>query len=122
MSYTFYRILHLIAVFGVLLSLGGMSVYMAAGGNRASFAVRKFIAVIHGSALFLVLVGGFGLLARLGMVQGMPGWAMAKLVIWIILGGLPTLIYKKPQFAKHIFILVWVLGGLAATLALLKPF
>ncbi len=122
MSYEFYRVLHLFSVFGVTLSLGGMCIYMAAGGTRASFSTRKFVGIIHGIGLFIALVGGFGLLARLGLVQGLPGWAMAKIVLWIILGGLPTLIYKKPQYAKAIFITVWVLTGVATYIARYKPF
>ena len=122
MSYNFYRILHLFSVFGVMLSLGGMAIYVASGGTRASFTSRKFVSIIHGIGLFFIVVGGFGLLARLGLTQSLPGWILAKLCIWLILGGLPTLIYKKPQFARPIFILIWVLGGVAATLALTKPF
>lgn len=122
MSYNFYRILHLFSIFGVMLSLGGMAIYIAAGGVKASFQARKFVSMVHGIGLFLALVGGFGLLARLGLVQGLPGWAIAKIVIWLILGGLPTLIYKKPNLAKPVFILIWILGGCAAFLALEKPF
>ncbi len=107
---------------GVFLSMGGMAIYMSAGGTKASFGTRKFVSIVHGIALFMVLVGGFGLLARLGLVQSLPGWVIAKLIIWIIIGGLPTLIYKKPKYAKHIFIAIWVLGAIAATLARLKPF
>jgi hypothetical protein len=122
MSYEFYRVLHLFSVFGVTLSLGGMTIFMAAGGSKASFTARKFVAVIHGIGLFLALVGGFGLLARLGLVQGLPGWAIAKIVLWLALGGLPVLVYKKPQHAKAIFIGIWLLTGLAAYLARYKPF
>lgn len=122
MSYEFYRVLHLFSVFGVALSLGGMTIYMAAGGSRAAFSTRKFVGAMHGIGLFLTLVGGFGLLARLGLVQGMPGWAIAKLVLWIALGGLPALIYRKPQYAKTLFITIWLLTGVAAYLARYKPF
>lgn len=122
MSYEFYRVLHLFSVFGIALSLGGMTVYMAAGGSKAAFSLRKFVGITHGIGLFIALVGGFGLLARLGLVQGLPGWAIAKLVLWTALGGLPTLIYKKPQHAKALFVAIWLLTGVAAYLARYKPF
>lgn len=122
MTYEFYRVLHLFSISGIALSLGGMSIYMAAGGSKAAFKIRKFVMMVHGLGLFLTLVGGFGLLARLGLVQGLPGWSIAKLVIWLILGGLPALIFKKPQHAKTIFIAVWVVIGVAAYLARYKPF
>lgn len=120
MSYEFYRILHLIGIFGLMLSLGGMAVHIMNGGNRASFTARKFLGALHGVSLFIVIVAGFGLIARLGV--GFPGWVIAKLVIWLILGGLPAMIYKKPNLSKILFFLVWVLGGCAAVLAIAKPF
>lgn len=122
MSYEFYRILHLIGIFGVLLSLGGMAIFVSTGGSRSSFGARKLVGMIHGIGLFLVILAGFGLLARLGLTSGMPGWVIAKIVIWLALGGIPTLIYKKPQQAKLWFFAIWILGACAAVLAIIKPF
>ncbi|MEK7355217.1 MAG: hypothetical protein AAB250_02120, partial [Bdellovibrionota bacterium] len=70
----------------------------------------------------IMLIGGFGLLARLGMVRGLPAWAIAKIGIWIVIGALPAFIYRKPQFARLFWALIVVLGTTAAWLAILKPF
>src|SRR6476659_8272466 len=107
MSYEFYRILHVIGIFGLMLSLGGMSIYMMSGGTRASFTARKLLGAIHGVSLLIILVTGFGLIARLGV--GFPGWAITKLFIWLVLGGLPGLIYKKPSLSKVLFFVIWIL-------------
>ena len=121
MPYEVYKVLHLVGVFAILLSLGGISIHMASGGSRSSIA-RRLVGMTHGVALLVTLVAGFGLLARLGLAHPMPGWAIGKIVIWLLLGASPTLIYRKPQLAKAFFALVLVLGATAAWLAVYKPF
>ena len=38
------------------------------------------------------------MLARLGMFWPLPGWAIVKIVIWLIFGGMTAFIYKGPEF------------------------
>lgn len=119
--YEAYKVVHLLGIFMIVVTLGGMTLHMANGGTR-DFALRKRIGMVHGIGMFLALLGGFGLLARLGLVSGMPGWAIAKLVVWILLGGLPALIYRKPALAKLFMPTVVVLAALACGIAIYKPF
>ncbi len=121
MSIEFYRVLHLVGIFTVLLSLGGMCLHVISGGTR-DYAGRKWAAMYHGIGLLITLVGGFGLLAKLGLMQSLPGWAIAKLIVWLILGGLPVMIYRKPKLAKLHWFLILAFGALNAWLALYKPF
>jgi hypothetical protein len=121
MPYEFYKVLHLIGVFTVILSLGGMCLHVASGGTR-EYAGRKMAAATHGIGLLITLVAGFGLLAKLGLMASLPGWAITKLIVWLILGGLPALIYKKRAMAKLFWVLILVFGALNAYLAIYKPF
>ncbi len=121
MSVEFYTVLHLVGIFSVILSLGGMCLHVISGGTR-NYPGRKWSAMFHGIGLLLSLIGGFGLLAKLGYLHGLPGWAVAKLVIWLILGGLPALIYRQPKLAKLFWVLILAFGGMAAWLATYKPF
>jgi len=122
MSIEFYRTLHLFGIFTVILSLGGMCLHVASGGTR-EYAGRKLAALTHGIGLLVVLVAGFGLLAKEGLMQqGMPGWVIAKLVIWLILGGLPALIYRQAKLAKLFWVLILVFATCAAFLAIFRPF
>lgn len=86
-------------------------------------SAKKALAIIHGVGMTFLLVGGFGMLARLGIVHGgLPGWVYAKLAIWLFLGGSMVLARKKAAHGTKL-ILLWVfVGGLAAYLALYKPF
>lgn len=77
------------------MALGGVTLHVLNGGTK-EFANRKMIAITHGIGLFLILLGGFGMLARLGIIWPWPGWIVAKFIIWLAYGGLLTLVYKKP--------------------------
>ncbi len=121
MPYELYKVLHIIGVLLVIGSLSAMCLHVLNGGDR-NHKSRKLVAGIHGLGLLIVLVAGFGLLARLGLVQGLPSWAIAKLVIWIILGGIPALIYRKKNMAGLFWACVFAFAALAAYLAIYKPF
>jgi hypothetical protein len=75
------------------------------------------------AGLVFTLVGGFGLLARIGVQHGhMPGWAMAKIGIWGVFLAVLFILRKKPLWIKSAWPIVIILGGIAAYLAGNKPF
>lgn len=121
-SYSVYKVVHLVGVMMVFLALGGVVTNAVNGGGK-KHAWRMPIAITHGVGLFLSLLGGFGLLARLGIVHGgLPGWALAKLGIWTVFALAIAVIIRKPALAKMGWPLIIILGGTAAYLAGSKPF
>jgi hypothetical protein len=86
------------------------------GGTRAGNSAHRLMAPFHGAGLLLVLVGGFGMLVRLGFQHGtnFPVRLWAKLAIWLALGAALMLPYRRPTLAKPLLLLLPVLGGLAA--------
>lgn len=123
-SYSVYRLVHLVGIFLLFVVLGGLSYGAAAArGERGRLSPRLAMA-LHGAALFIVLLGGFGLLARLGIVHGTswPGWVWAKLGIWLLAGAAVIVPRRRPEWAGALFLALPVLGGLAAWLAIFKPF
>lgn len=120
--YAAYKLIHLLGMFLLFTILGGIALHVLNGGTRESNVGRKLAGALHGVALFVILLGGFGMLARLGMVQGaFPGWIWAKLTIWVLLGVFGTLPYRKPESAKVFLFALPLLGGLAAWFAIAKP-
>lgn len=119
MSYEFYKILHTVGVFMVVMALSGMILGAWISGGK-SFAPRKFLAATHGIGLLLTLVAGFGLLARLGLVTGIPSWALLKLGIWLVLGVFTLLVYRIPRLGAVWWVLVLIAASSAAVLARLK--
>ena len=119
LSYEFYKIIHLLGISLVVMAVGGILLFTINGGTKVSNTFRKGAMMTHGIGLLLVLVGGFGLLARLG-IHAIPFWAAGKLVIWLLFGALVGLAYK-PNLARKLWVAVPALVVAAAALAIMKP-
>lgn len=113
MSYETYKILHLIGLVVLFISLGALAF--------VPLEKRKPLMILHGIASIVMLVAGFGLLARLGMARDMGTWVYIKIVIWLILGATPVILKKKPALAMPVLLMSIGLGTLAAYLAIMKP-
>lgn len=122
-SREFYEILHIIGIALMFVAIGGVAVHAANGGSKADSATRKLVAIGHGVGAFLVLVGGFGMLARIGMQQGsnFPTWLWIKIAIWAVLSAVVLMPYRKPALARPFFVLLPLLAGVAVYMALYKP-
>jgi hypothetical protein len=116
-----YKNLHLLGVFMFLVALGGLILQQIQLTTRDQ-VWRKPVAITHGIGMVLALVGGFGMLARLGIFWPWPGWVIAKIVIWLVLGVLVALIGRAPALAKPLWWTTIALAAIAAYLALNKPF
>lgn len=118
MSPLFYQFLH---VTGVLLLFTSVGAFLAGPQSGA----RKFAGMLHGIGLLLLLVAGFGLMAKkFGVANPMsfPAWAWAKVVVWLVLGALPAVVNRGKLAPKGGVLLGLVLGLAAAWLAIFKPF
>ncbi|HRC84159.1 MAG TPA: hypothetical protein PK413_00965 [Thermoanaerobaculia bacterium] len=118
MSIELYKLLHLLGVVLLFFALGGFALRAFSGGS-ASEDGRKIAAITHGVGLVLLLVSGFGLLARYGL--GFPTWAMVKVGIWLLLGGAIALLRRMPWYAAIWWVVVPLLGLTAAYLGIFKP-
>lgn len=123
-SHQLYNVVHILGILLVFVALGGLVLHAANGGTRATNGGRRLVAITHGLGLFLVLLGGFGMLARLGVMhgQGFPGWIWGKLTIWVLLGAALMVPYRYPGAGRLLWFVVPLLGATAAYLAIYKPF
>jgi hypothetical protein len=123
MSYLAYKLVHLLGIFTLLVALAGMAAHAAGGRPKAENRSYRSLLAAHGVGALLALVGGFGLLARTGAMQGigLPGWAWAKLALWLVLGGLIALPYRRPTMARGLLFVLPLFGLLGAWLANYKP-
>jgi len=117
MPYQFYHVMHLIGVFMIFLAYGGMIVRSATGSDNKG--LRRLGSLTSGIGLVLVLVGGFGLLARLN--YGWPLWILIKVGIWVALGGLIAVINRKPEVSQYTWWGTLMLGVLAVLMVSFKP-
>ncbi|MES3033734.1 MAG: hypothetical protein V4813_07020 [Gemmatimonadota bacterium] len=116
----FYKSLHIFGLFLATTSLGGIAIHAANGGTKATSRTRALTASVFGLGMLLSLAGGFGQAARLGLTSTaiFPGWLWAKIAIWVVVAVLSILPYRIPALAKPIYLVVPVLTGLAAYLAI----
>ncbi len=120
-SISLYKLIHLFGIFLLFTSLGGACV-LAAGGNETSSArASRLVRVLHGVALFVVLLGGFGMLAKLDFAGGWPLWVWTKIAVWLLLGASVAVIRRAGKQAGVLLLVIPLLGAVAAYLALFKP-
>ena len=120
MSYEFYKLLHLTGI--VLLFSGLISMLtLKIAGVPLEGRNKKFSFMAHGLGLLLIIISGFGLLARLGLIQEIPRWVYIKLLIWLYFGGIVALIKRKATGWNFYVILICVFM-LAAYVGITKPF
>jgi hypothetical protein len=123
-SHPFYEVIHIIGLVMLFSALGGSAIRVLLLAVGESPGPRRMLGVLHGVGAFLVLLGGFGMLARMGIMQGgsFPGWLWAKLVVWGILAAAPFFVRRRPALARPLLWSLPVLGGIAAYAVIYKAF
>lgn len=122
MPYPIYKLIHFLGIFVLLTTLVVPGMHVLRGGTRADLPRRRALASVHGAASFLILLGGFGMLARLGVVHtGLPGWILLKLAIWVTLSAAFSVALRTSTSARAVLVAAPLLALAAAAVALYKP-
>lgn len=121
MPYEVYKIIHVVGIMILFLSLGALF-FTAFNKITLDKKQKRPWLIMHGISMFFILLGGFGLLARLGIINGFPVWVWLKLAIWVFYGALIALLIKKPQVSMWAYTSTVLLGLIAAYIANYKPF
>lgn len=108
MSILIYNILHLVGA--ISLFIGFLLLLSAKSAKKGM--------MFHGIGLVILLISGFGQLAKLGMTAHMPPWAIVKIVAWLVLGFLPVLAKRHVLPRSAVVTMAFAIGGFAAYLGL----
>ena len=124
MSYMTYKLVHLLGILILVAALSGMAAHAASGHGKEENRSYRLLLFLHGFGALVALTGGFGLLARLELHSAghFPGWIWAKLGLWLVLGGLVALPYRKQGLARPLLLLIPLLAFIGGVLANYKPF
>jgi len=118
LPYAAYKVVHYLGIFTLVTALSATLARSAKEGLNSD-PWRKRLGMVHGVALFLIILGGFGMLARLEV--GFPVWIMAKLGIWVVLAGFIAF-RRSADWSARALVLLPVLAALAGWIAYAKPF
>ncbi len=121
MSYEFYKIMHLLGLVLLFSGLVGLLTVKMTGG-KVEGSTKSLVFASHGIGLVLLLVGGFGLMARLQLTQAMPNWIYVKLAVWLFMGGAIGLVKRKGHIGWPLFLSLILFFLIAAYFAVYKPF
>lgn len=117
MDYTVYKLIHYAGIFTLIISLGSIFT-----------KYNKGAVIGHGIGLVLIILGGFGMQAKMKdfyiaqFETSFPNWMIAKLVIWIIFGAAVVLAKRKILNGPVAWVVMIGLAFAAAYLGLMKPF
>ena len=117
---THYYLLHFLGIMLVYCAYGILIARGMLGSD--SRALRKFGMIASGIGLFLILLGGFGLIAKLSYADYTSPWVIIKVVLFLLLAAMQTFISRKPSLSQVWFWVIFLLGLLATLTALYKPF
>jgi len=118
MDYETYKLIHFAGIFTLFFAFGSLF-----KGDKTT----KGAVIGHGIGLLLILLGGFGMQAKMKDVyqavygSGFPTWLIIKIVIWLALGGGIVLAKRKIIKGLAAWIIIIALGMASAYLALKKP-
>lgn len=121
MTIVFYDVLHVFGAILLFIGLGGLGgLALVDVAPEAKKKARMLFVIFHGVGLLVLLVAGFGAIAKLG--TGFPPWVFVKIGIWLFFGASLTLFKRVPHMAKIWLMLLPALGLAAAYLGNYKPF
>ena len=118
LPYAAYKVVHYLGIF-ILVTVLSATLARSAKEGLNSDPWRSGLGMIHGIALFLIILGGFGMLAKLEL--GFPVWAMAKVGIWVVAASLIA-VRKSTTWSARTLVFLPLLAALAGWIAYAKPF
>ena len=117
-SHATYKVIHLLGIFLLFSGMGSLWAAAAISSESVRTTTRRLALAAHGGAMLLILVAGFGMLARLQISHSWPLWIWIKLAIWLLLAGYPVLLKRQDKPSGLLFFLAPILGAVAAYAAL----
>ena len=122
MSHPVATQLFLLHILGIILVYSAYGALIARGMlGSESRPLRKFGAMTSGIGLLLILVSGFGMIAKLSYADYTSLWVLIKMGLFVLLGGMTALINRKPSLSQIWFWVIILLGLASIATVYYKP-
>jgi hypothetical protein len=119
MSLDIYRAIHVAGLAMIMLAFGALLILPKEAPRPRS------VMIMHGVGILVMIVAGFGMMARSDPPIMAPDswgvWLILKMIIWLAIAALPTLIRGGTIPRKVAWIVIVALAAVAAWLAAAKP-
>lgn len=119
MSYQVYKLFHYLGIMLLFFGFGGVLI-PTLSGYKLQGKAKIMAFMTHGLGMLLILVAGFGMLARLGLGEGIPSWVYVKIVVWLLLGIGIGMARRKASILS--FFVLLTLAMVAPYVAIYKDF
>ena len=110
----YFTLIHVIAAFGVVGSLGAICL-------GPSEEKKKFASILHGVSLLLLLLVGLHMVFSMDLVKS-GGWWHTKILLWLALGVAPVFAKRKVLSPAALVSICLVIAAFATYLGQFKPF
>jgi uncharacterized membrane protein SirB2 len=114
MDPAYYKILH---VFSLLV----LTAWTFAAFAHPAPETRKQALIVTGIASLLMLISGFGLLAKL-YAGHFPAWVIVKLVCWLVFSALAGVAYRRPHLRSTLALVGFSALLVALVMVYARPF
>ena len=122
MSYLTYRLIHLLGIFTLITAVAAAGTLGLKPREEGDAPRYGAIMIAHACALLFIIVAGFGMLARAGLLrEGLPNWVYIKLLIWVMLAAALSVSRRGPSYARLVLVVLPILALMAGATAFLKP-
>jgi hypothetical protein len=118
LSYQTYKMVHYLGFMLLFIGIGSV-ITSTLLGHLLQGTARRVAFMAHGLGMFFILLGGFGMLARL-QLDGIPAWIYVKLGVWTVMGFSIALARRVSSIALLVGIVLIAL--IAPYMAIFKPF
>lgn len=116
MTQELYRFIHVLGLATLFLGFGGIFAHRGEGKPP-----RLYVA-LHAIGLVVILVAGFGNVAKQQIEITSAGWLLVKIVLWLLLGALPVLVRKGYVPRPLGWLVALIVAAGAIYLGIKKPF
>ncbi|MGE3171479.1 MAG: hypothetical protein AB7O97_02560 [Planctomycetota bacterium] len=117
MTIVFYKVLHIVGLAMLLLGTGA-ALFAPKDGPK-----QRLPMILHGVGLLVLLIAGFGAMAKLGLSapHDWPAWLILKMVVWFLAASMPALVRHGTVPKPVGWVVAVLLVASAAWLAIAKP-